>query len=172
MRSVLWIIHFFPRPHKPTDGIWAIETLRALKKAGIQPIVLSPTPWIPKGFSLTPELKGWAKTPAYANIDGIPVFYPQCPHYPHRIIRQKVYLNFPYLEGRFLWHWCKQTVQHILSEYQIDIVHANFLNPAGWLSAMIKEKFGIPFVLHERSVGGAIWTMNHPLLKKTQKIFQ
>ena len=169
MRSVLWIIHFFPRPHKPTDGIWAIETLRSLKDAGIQPIVLSPTPWIPNGFALTPELKGWAQNPAYANIDGIPVFYPKCPHYPHRIIRQKVYLNFPYLEGGFLWHWCRQTVQHILKKYQIDIVHANFLNPAGWLSSMIKEKFGIPFVLHERSVEGVTWTRNHPLLEKAYK---
>ena len=169
MRSVLWIIHFFPRPHKPTDGIWAIETLRALKEAGIQPIVLSPTPWIPKGFALIPELKGWAHNPEFTNIDGIPVFYPKCPHYPHRIIRQKVYLNFPYLEGGFLWHWCKQTVQHILSEYQIDIVHANFLNPAGWLGAIIKEKYGIPFVLHERSVEGVTWTRNHPLLEKAYK---
>jgi glycosyltransferase involved in cell wall biosynthesis len=43
-------------------------------------------------------------------------------------------------------------VDKIMRERPFDVVHTNFLFPSGYLGMKIKERFGTPFVVHERSV--------------------
>jgi glycosyltransferase involved in cell wall biosynthesis len=39
-----------------------------------------------------------------------------------------------------------------MREYPFDVVHTNFLFPSGYLGMKIKEHFGTPFIVHERSI--------------------
>ena len=61
LKRVLWISDYFPRPHAMTTGVWALETIFAIQKQGVEVVVLSPTPWIPRWLAFTPTLKEWSR---------------------------------------------------------------------------------------------------------------
>lgn len=48
-----------------------------------------------------------------------------------------------------------------MRRYSPDLVHANFVVPAGMLASRIKKEFGIPYVLQERSVQAPILAHKH-----------
>jgi glycosyltransferase involved in cell wall biosynthesis len=148
---VLWLSDYFPRPHDMTTGVWSMKTALAVQKQGVDVVVLSPTPWIPKPMALTSELKGWSRTPHEFQMGNLPVFYPKCPHYPHHLIRKYVYAPCPSLESKLIWRWCKKTVARLRISHPFQIIHANFMFPCGYIGEMIKQKWGIPLVFHERS---------------------
>jgi teichuronic acid biosynthesis glycosyltransferase TuaC len=149
---VLWISDFFPRPFKQNAGIWSIKTALAIKKTGVEVVVLSPTPWIPKGLAFSPALVGWANVPYRCEIDDLPVFYPKCPHYPNSLIRKYIYKNFPFLETEAIYKWVDNTVSDIMDEFPFQLVHANFMFPCGYIGYRIKKKYGVPLVFHERGI--------------------
>lgn len=148
----LWICDYFPRPHDMTTGTWALESVVALQKAGLPAEVLAPTPWIPRGLPLGAGLKGWSHVPSYAEIRGVPVYYARCPHYPRKWVHDGLYTRYPFLDTALLVPWIRRVVDRIMDERPFDVVHANFIFPSGYLGAMIKRRYGVPLVVHERSV--------------------
>ena len=46
--KILVLASYFPKPHNPVMGVWALEQARAILKQGVEVTVLLPTPWIPK----------------------------------------------------------------------------------------------------------------------------
>lgn len=152
LKRVLWISDYFPRPHDTTTGTWALESILAIQRQGTEVVVLSPTPWIPRLLAWNSRLAGWAAVPGEANIKGVPAFYPKCPHYPHRLVTQHFYNFFPFFDSSFIWPWCEKTVSEILTRYPFQAVHANFIFPGGFLGCEIKKKYGMPLVVHERSL--------------------
>ena len=95
VKRVLWIADYYPRPHDLTTGVWALESAVSIQKQGVGVTVLSPTPWIPRGLAFTKKLKGLSRVPPKYEIKDIPVFYPRCPHYPHRLVTKYLYNYFP-----------------------------------------------------------------------------
>ena len=77
IKRILWISDYFPRPHDMTSGIWSLETAIAIQKQGIEVVVLSPTPWIPRWLAFTQDLREWSNVPPEFKIKDIPVFYPK-----------------------------------------------------------------------------------------------
>lgn len=152
LRGALWISDYFPRPHDLTTGTWALETVVALRKEGLPTSVLAPTPWIPRLPGLPAELRGWSKVPSDYEIDGVPVYYSRCPHYPRRWVNNVLYTKVPFLDTAFLWPWCRRTADEIMKRHPFDVVHANFLFPSGYIGMKLKQRFGTPLVVHERSV--------------------
>jgi glycosyltransferase involved in cell wall biosynthesis len=151
VERVLWILDFFPRPFDKTMGVWGFNTVKAIQKKGVEVVVLSPNPWIPKSLAFTSKLKGYANVPYTDKIEDITVFYPNCPHYFHRIMRKYLYQYVPFFDSALIWPWCKKTVEKILEDYPFQVVHSNFLIPSGYIGLKIKENYGIPFIFHERS---------------------
>jgi glycosyltransferase involved in cell wall biosynthesis len=152
LRGALWISDYFPRPHDMTTGTWALEAVLALQKEGLRTSVLAPTPWIPGLPGLPAELRNWSRVPTQYEIDRVPVYYSRCPHYPRSWVNNVLYTKVPFLDTAFLWPWCKRTADEIMNRHPFDVVHANFLFPSGYIGMKIKQRFGTPLVVHERSV--------------------
>jgi hypothetical protein len=124
----------------------------ALQKEGLRTSVLAPTPWIPGLPGLPAELRNWSRVPTQYEIDRVPVYYSRCPHYPRSWVNNVLYTKVPFLDTAFLWPWCKRTADEIMNRHPFDVVHANFLFPSGYIGMKIKQRFGTPLVVHERSV--------------------
>lgn len=152
LRGALWISDYFPRPHDMTTGTWALESVVALQKEGLRTSVLAPTPWIPRLPGLPAELRNWSRVPTEYEINGVPVYYSRCPHYPRRWINNVLYNKVPFLDTAFLWPWCRRIADEIMKRHPFDVVHTNFLFPSGYIGMKLKQRFGTPLVVHERSV--------------------
>lgn len=149
-QRILWVSDYFPRPHMLTSGIWSIKTAVAIRKRGVEVVVLAPSPWIPRWLAFTPTLAAWTDVPRDCEMDGLPVYYPKCPHYPNRAIRHHIYNNIPYLESAAIYKWIEETISHIMRRFPFQLVHANFMFPGGYIGYRIKKKYGVPLVFHER----------------------
>jgi glycosyltransferase involved in cell wall biosynthesis len=68
----------------------------------------------------------------------------------------------PFLDSALVWPWCKSAVSKIMHEYPFDVVHTNFLFPGGYLGMKIKEHFGTPYIVHERSIQRMAAAQKHP----------
>ena len=152
LRGALWISDYFPRPHDKTTGTWALESVVALNKEGLRTAVLAPTPWIPRLPGLPVELSNWSRVPSRYEISGVPVYYSRCPHYPRAWVNNVLYTKAPFLDTAFLWPWCRQSADELMKQHPFDVVHSNFLFPSGYIGMKIKQRFGTPLVVHERSV--------------------
>lgn len=152
LKRVLWVLDYFPRPHDMTAGVWGLESAQALRRAGLDVAVLAPTPWIPRALAWSDWLRGWASVPPEARFDGLPVVYPKCPHYPHRLVMRYLYHRLPWLDGALVWRWCAPAVARLAREFRFDLVHANFIFPAGVIGREIKRAYGVPLIVHERSL--------------------
>jgi hypothetical protein len=162
LRRALWICDYFPRPHDLTAGTWALENVVALQAAGLPSVVLAPTPWIPRPLALNQELRNWSQVPAKHEICGVPIYYPRCPHYPRRWVHDSIYSRMPFLDTALLWPWCKGAADRMMAQHPFDVVHANFLFPAGYIGLKLKQRYGTPLVVHERSVQRLAQASEHP----------
>lgn len=148
---VLWISDYFPRPHDLTTGVWALETLQALRRQGVEVAVLSPTPWMPRWLAWTRTLRDWSSVPAEWRVDGVLVFFARCLHYPHRLVTSWLYHRMPWLDSGLVWWGCRRAVAQALARFPAQVIHANFIFPGGFLGSQIKRRYGIPLIVHERS---------------------
>ncbi len=162
LHRALWISDYFPRPFDTTTGTWALESVAALNRAGLPTIVLSPTPWIPRALAVTSKLRAWSGTPSSHDFDGVRVFYPRCPHYPQRWVNNVLYNKVPYLDSVLLWPWLERAARSVMASHPFDVVHANFLFPSGYLGMRLKQAYGVPLVVHERSVQRMALASAHP----------
>lgn len=166
IKRVLWIIDYFPRPHDMSSGTWALETVLAIKKQGVDVVVLSPTPWIPKYLAFTSTLRKWSTVPNETLIDNLRIVYPKCPHYPHRFVRKHIYNRLPFLDTSLVWPWCKKTTQNIFDQFNPQVVHSNFIFPSGFIGLQIKRMYKIPLIVHERGTQRLNIAKNHLLRRK------
>lgn len=133
-------------------GIWSIKTALAIKKRGVEVVILSPTPWVPKALAFTSTLVGWADVPYRYEIEDLPIYYPKCLHYPNSFIRKYIYNNVPFLEAEVVYKWVENTVSVIMEKSPFQLIHANFMFPSGYIGYRIKKKYGVPLVFHERGI--------------------
>jgi len=149
-----------------TTGVWSLKTALAIQKRGIDVIVLAPTPLIPRWATLTPGLRKWSDVPDRFEIEKLPVYYPKCPHYPNKTIRQYLYNNFPIFETSIIYHWCEEMISFLYETFSFDLVHANFMFPSGYIGYKIKKKYGVPLVFHERGIRRLDMASENKQLKK------
>jgi glycosyltransferase involved in cell wall biosynthesis len=152
LRRALWICDYFPHPHDMTTGTWALESVVAIAGAGLPVAVMAPTPWIPRPLAFNRMLREWSKVPSYQEIRGVPIYYPRCPHYPRKWVHNEIYNRVPALDTSLLWPWCARAAERIMATHPFDVVHANFLFPSGYLGMKLKERYGTPLIVQERSV--------------------
>lgn len=161
-QRILWLIDYFPRPHEPMTGIWALETAAALAQQGLEVTVLALTPWIPAWAGVTRRLRGWAAVPDRVALRGLSVYYPKAPYYPSRTVARLVYHRLPWLDGPWLWRWCAHAAEALMRERRCQVAHANFIFPNAFLGGEIKRRYRIPLVVHERSPQRLAAALAHP----------
>ncbi|HEX9706187.1 MAG TPA: glycosyltransferase [Steroidobacteraceae bacterium] len=169
LRRALWICDYFPRPHDMTTGTWALESVAALESAGLPTVVMAPTPWIPRALALDQALRAWSNVPARQEFRGVPVYYPRCPHYPRRWVYNSVYNRFPSLDTALLWPWCRRSADSLMKGHPFDVVHANFLFPSGYLGMKMKQRYGTPLIVQERSVQRLAMAREQPARAKAYR---
>ncbi|MGH7909319.1 MAG: glycosyltransferase [Thermodesulfobacteriota bacterium] len=150
LKRILWISDYFPTPHDPTRGIWALETILAIQTQGVQVVVLSPSPWIPRWLAFTSTMRGWSGVPYALKINGLPVFYPKCLYYPHRFTRY-LYGSIHFFDKLSICHLCDETISRLIDEYPFQVIHSDFIFPSGFIGLEIKKRYGVPLFVHERS---------------------
>jgi teichuronic acid biosynthesis glycosyltransferase TuaC len=166
VKRILWISDYFPRPHDTTLGVWGLESVKAIIRKGIEVIVFSPTPWLPKLLFFTSRLRKLNQVPLKYTFNSVNIFYPRCPHYPHRLVIKYIYNYFPYFETSFLIRWLNPVLKEIVQNYSFDAVHSNFIFPGGYIGYAIKNQYNVPFVVHERSVKRMSDALQHKLRKE------
>jgi glycosyltransferase involved in cell wall biosynthesis len=84
------------------------------------------------------------------------------PHYPRKWVHDKLYNNVPALDTSLLWPWASRCAARIMERHPFDVVHANFLFPSGDIGMRLKERYGTPLVVQERSVQRLAMASRHP----------
>ena len=166
LERILWISDYFPTPHDPTRGIWALETILSIQKQGVQVVVLSPSPWIPRWLAFTSTMRGWSGVPYEFKINGLPVFYPKCLYYPHRFTRY-LYGFLPPFDRLTIFNWCRETISRLVDRYPFQVIYsADFIFPSGFIGLEIKKRYGIPLIVHERGVHRLTLAISNTLRRK------
>jgi teichuronic acid biosynthesis glycosyltransferase TuaC len=165
LNRILWISDYFPTPNDPTRGIWALETIVAIQKQGVEVVALSPTPWIPRWLTVSQTLRNWFGFPYEFKIKGLTVFYPKCLHYQHRFTRY-LYGSVPFLDRLLIWNWCRETVSLLIDRYPFQAIHSDFIFSGGFIGLEVKKKYGLPLVVHEHSPSKLTMAKNCMLRRK------
>lgn len=163
--KILWISDYFPIPHNLTRGIWALETIVAIQKQGVEVVALSPSPWIPRWLAFTPTLRDWSGFPYEYKIRNLPIFYPKCLYYQHLYTRL-LYGSIPFIDRLLIWHWCKETISQLIDQHEFQIIHSDFTFAGGFIGLEIKKKYGIPLVVYEHSPSKLAMAKNYILRRK------
>ncbi|MGH7900256.1 MAG: glycosyltransferase [Thermodesulfobacteriota bacterium] len=165
LKRVLWISDYFPTPHNQARGVWALETLIAIQKQGVEVIALSPTPWIPRWLAFASNLREWSGFPHEFKIRDLSIFYPKCLYYPHRFTRY-LYGFIPPFDRLSIYHWCKKTISRLIDCHPFQAIHSDFIFPSGFIGLEIKKRYGIPLVVHERGVHRLTLAISNALRRK------
>ena len=152
LRRALWICDYFPRPHDMTTGTWALESVAAIAAAGLPVAVFGPDPVDSAAARREPRVARVVAGASYQEIRGVPIYYPRMPHYPRKWVHNELYNRAPALDTSLLWPWCARAADRIMKAHPFDVVHANFLFPSGYIGLKLKERYGTPMVVQERSV--------------------
>jgi len=160
---VLILAIYFPKPHNPVMGVWALEQAKALQKKGVEVVVISPTPWVPKAVGITSKLKNWASVPNEYNWDGIKTYYPRCLSYPVGIVK-KLYLRVPQIQYYPVW----RSVQKLISAkgMNFDLIYCHHPLIEGTVGLAIKERYGIPLVVIQHSLTNIQYALDYNIRKK------
>jgi glycosyltransferase involved in cell wall biosynthesis len=65
-----------------------------------------------------------------------------------------------------VWPWCAPAVEQIMRRYPFQIIHANFIFPSGYIGREIKRKYGVPLIVHERSLPRLMAACDHRVRRK------
>jgi teichuronic acid biosynthesis glycosyltransferase TuaC len=122
---LLFIANVFPNPLKPTKGVFNLQLMRAIARAGHDVRVVSPVPWFD-------EWQAW-RTGSPGNLgdrhaqrDGISVYYPRY-YYTPKILRSWY--------GWFYERSIRRTLREVLTGWRPDAVLGYWLHPDGQASA-------------------------------------
>ena len=156
--KVLILVGYFPKPHNPAMGAWALEQAKAIRREGAEVIVVSPTPWIPKAIALTPKLKGWASIPAQYDWDGVKTYYPKGAFYPTSIMA-KLYAQFPFIQ---YWPFLHSTQKLIsIEKITFNLIYCHHPLIEGLVGAELKKRYRVPLVVIEHSLTDIQHALNH-----------
>lgn len=138
--KLLVLSHMFPFTFNTVNGIFVLEQVKALAKAGVEVFVVSPKAWAPwpiKHFSK--KWKAYSEIPEQDEVDGIQVYYPKFLTFPKSLLFAT--------SGKRMYRGIKDTINNIHKEFPFDLIHAHVALPDGKAASMITEDFGCPFVV-------------------------
>ena len=161
--QVLILAGYFPKPHNPAMGVWALEQAKALQRKGVEVVVISPTPWIPKVAGITFKLKEWASVPSEYSWDGVKTYYPRSLYYPTGVIK-KCYVQVPYIQ----YYPVQYTVRKLMLSKGMspDLIYCHHPLIEGMVGLAIKEKYRIPLVVVEHCLVDVQSFLDHTALAK------
>ncbi len=137
MRALV-LSQMFPSPCDPTAGIFVLEQIKALRRAGVETVVIAPTPWIPAPMRFLKRAQKYLAVPRRHVVDGIEVEYPPTLELPGG--------RFFWLYGFFQYLRCRSLVRAIMRQHPIDLIHAHTIMPEGFAAVLLGREFHLPVV--------------------------
>lgn len=136
--SALILAYFYPTPKDASTGIFLHEQAKQLRDQGVQITVIAPAPWTPKILRYHPKWRRYAQTPAYAQIDGLSIYYPRYFRPPGAWFRA--------LSGLSMYHSIKPLAQTLHHREKFNLVNSHALFPAGHAGLLLGQQFDLPTV--------------------------
>lgn len=135
---VLVLSHLFPNKRDAAAGTFVLEQVKQLQAAGIEVVVVSPTPWAPRFLAWHRSVKKHIGIPVGETVDRFEVEHPRVPVLPRN-------LSFP-VEGFGYYAACRGRVRRFMSEGGIDLIHAHTIMPDGFGAVLLGREFNVPVV--------------------------
>jgi len=157
MMKVLVVSTMYPNSQLYLSGVFVHKQVLALKKKGVELIVVAPIPWAPP--FLMKVKNRWlllSKVPNYEEIDGISVYHPR-------------YIAFP--GGKLKQYWgyiCAFNILRFFKKKKIDLtyydlIHAHGALPDDFTGYLLSTSLMKPYILtvHGASVQETIKKKTH-----------
>ena len=135
---ILVISHLFPNACDPIAGIFVLEQVKALRKRGLDVIVLSPIPWAPRFLAFMPRVRKYHCFPRDSELAGVPVHYVSALAFP----RGRLF----FLYGFFFYLACRRLARKYITDLGIDMIHAHTIMPDGFAAVLLGRKFKVPVI--------------------------
>ncbi len=136
--TVLVLSHMFPNELDAGNGIFVLEQVKALRKAGVTVIVVSPTPWAPRFLQFFASVRKYSPVTKQATVKGIAVERPRVPTLP----KKKGFA----LSGLLFYLSCRRLVAQIVRQKKVDVIHAHAIMPDGFAAVLLGKEFHLPVV--------------------------
>ncbi|MDA8387667.1 MAG: glycosyltransferase family 4 protein [Nitrospiraceae bacterium] len=133
--KVLVLTNMYPRC---MGGTFVHEQAKHLINAGCELRVIAPAAFYPKALANGSRWSTYAKIPARAMIDTIPVYYPRYLRLPGK------WFHAPACYTQYLG--LRNTADAIIRKFRPDLIHAHGATPAGYIGLMLKKRYGLPLV--------------------------
>jgi teichuronic acid biosynthesis glycosyltransferase TuaC len=159
--NVLVLSHMFPSPLDPCAGVFVLEQAKALRDAGVQVHVVSPTPWAPRWMRFHPSVRKYMVVPRTWVVDDFVVQYPRVPTLPRN-------MGF-FLSGVLFYLSCRGLVSRLMQELRIDVIHAHTLLPDGFCAVLLGREFGIPVVCTAHGADVNVYPRQSNLARRASK---
>jgi teichuronic acid biosynthesis glycosyltransferase TuaC len=136
--TVLVVSHMFPNEVDQGAGIFVLEQIRALRKAGMNVLVVSPSPWAPHFLRFIPGVRKYLPIPRRSVVDGFAVEHPRVPTLPKKH-------GFAF-SGIAYYLSCRRLLRKLSRQTRIDVIHAHTLLPDGFAAVLLGREFSLPVV--------------------------
>lgn len=136
--KVLVLAHGFPNAVDPISGIFVLEQIRALRKQGVECVVISPSPWVPPLLRGIPRVGKFLRISRSTTVDGFRVEHPRVMMPPNGWLFS--------LYGLLFYLRCRALVRRFVAEEKIDLIHAHTVMPDGFAAVLLGREFRIPVV--------------------------
>lgn len=136
--TVLVLSHMFPNELDAGNGIFVLEQVKALRKAGATVIVVSPTPWAPRSLRFLPSVRKYSLVAGQSTVKDVAVERPRVPTLP----KKKGFA----LSGLLFYLSCRRLVARLVRQNNIDVIHAHAIMPDGFAAVLLGKEFHLPVV--------------------------
>jgi glycosyltransferase involved in cell wall biosynthesis len=143
---------YFPKPLNPLMGNWALAQAQALRRNGVDVLVVSLTAWVPEALAQTKGARAYAKSPERYDWDGLPALYPRWLYYPvgpARTINQ----HYPGVSGAVGWLSARRKLLEVVRKFQPEVIYTHHTAVNGYLATRLKQLTGLPFVVTDHDFG-------------------
>ena len=136
--TVLVLSFMFPNDRDSSSGIFVLEQIKALRKAGVTVLVVSPTPWAPRLLKFLPSVRKYAGARPHLVVDGFIIDRPRVPTLPKN-------LGFAW-SGVLFYLSCRRVLAKKMRQTKIDLIHAHGILPDGFAAVLLGREFHMPVV--------------------------
>jgi glycosyltransferase involved in cell wall biosynthesis len=150
---VLFLATYFPKPKKPTMGVWALAQAQALIAQGVDVRVVSPVPWFPRvllwalRFSKRlGRLQAWGVSSRDRHLGRLRVTYLPWAFYglgPFRDWQRRS--PAPHLIVG--WLSVRRRLLALVAEFQPDLVYVHESAVSGYLARQLHRRTGVPYTI-------------------------
>ena len=158
---VLYLSHMFPDQSNSQRGIFVFEQIKALIKLGVSVQVISPLPWVPRGFRHVERWKKYQGIPYKETILGVPVIRPRMVSLPGG--------RFFYLSGFVYYLACCRMARVMMRQQSFDLIHSHTIMPDGFASVLLGKKLNLPVICTIHGSDINIYPYRHPLILRATK---